>query len=330
MISMTCRVLITGADGFVASHLADFVLSKQNVEVFGTIRRMADKKNIQHILKDIHLVEMELTDYHSVHNAMKMAEPDKIFHLAGQTFVPTSWTAPALTFEVNAVGTIHMLEALRNVNKEAYMQIAGSSEEYGFVAPEECPITEEHPLRPLSPYGVSKVAADMAGYQYQRSYGLNIVRTRSFNMTGPRRGEEFVDSNFAKQIVEMEMELREPKLLHGNLDAIREFTDVRDSVRAYWMLSCHPKPGEVFNVCSGVGISMKEVLDTIFQNETLCKLPVLEVDPTRLRPSDVPRLIGDPTKLMNWIGWEPEYSYPQSVSDLLDYWRERLRGKNRG
>ena len=321
------RTLITGVDGFVASHLTDYILEHElDWEVYGTCRRLADKKNILHRMKEITILDMELTDPHSVLNAVKAAKPDKVFHLAGQTFVPSSWTSPAGTFETNAVGTANMLEAVRLNCIHAYMQIAGSSEEYGLVHPYECPINEDiQPLRPLSPYGVSKVAADLFGWQYAKSYGMNITRTRSFNMTGPRRGEMFVTSDFAKQVAEIEKKKREPVIIHGNLEAVRDFTDVRDSVRAYWLLSNKQGTGDVYNICSGNGHSMLDVLKTLL-NLSYCPDGVIthRLDEKRLRPSDVPLLQGCNGKVYAAIGWHPEYRFEDTMKDLLDYWRERV------
>jgi len=322
------RALITGIDGFVASHLVDYILDHEpDWEVFGTCRRLADKKNIAHRLKEITVLDMELTDPHSVFNAVKAARPDKVFHLAGQSFVPTSWTSPAGTFETNAVGTANILEAVRQnyIYIHAYVQIAGSSEEYGLVDPSECPINEDiQPLRPLSPYGVSKVAADLFGYQYARSYGMNITRTRSFNMTGPRRGEMFVTSDFAKQVALIEKKKQDPVIVHGNLEAIRDFTDVRDSVRAYWLLSEKRGTGDVFNICSGNGHSMLDVLKTLLDLSYYHPgLITHRLDEKRLRPSDVPLLQGCNNKIRAVTGWEPEYLFEDTMKDLLDYWRER-------
>lgn len=323
------KVLITGGDGFIASHLIDYLLKNQkHVEVWATVRRLAGRDNIRHCENDIHLMDMELTDGYSVAHAIRSAKPDKIFHLAGQTFVPTSWTSPAGTMETNAVGTIHMLEAARTECPEAYIQLASSSETYGLVAPEECPILEDsQPLRPLSPYGVSKAAVDYLGWQYARSYKMNIVRTRTFNNDGPRRGAEFVTSAFALQIAQniLRMEKGEPCLpiKHGNLEAIRDLVDVRDTVRAYWLLSEKPVRGEVFNICTGEGHAMSKVLDKLLDASGIPDQPRM-LDETRLRPSDVPILVGCPHKVRAHIGWWPDYTFEQTVKDLYRYWHMKL------
>jgi len=315
------KVVITGIDGFIASHLAERILkNNKNVEIVGTIRRLADRKNIQHFMDEMTLVDMELTDAHSVEKVIRDEQPDKVFHLAAQSFVPTSWTSPSGTINTNTIGTLNVLESVRKHSNGAFVQIAGTSEEYGMVYPHECPIKEENVLRPLSPYGVSKVAADMFGYQYAKSYGMNVLRTRTFNQTGPRRGEMFVDADFATQIVKVERGLAHG-VLHGNLAAIRDFTDVRDTVDAYWELSNIKWNGEVINVCSGKGHSMKEVLETLISFSD--KHINTEVDKTRMRPSDVPLLIGDNTKLKMYIDWKQKYKWVESLHDLLEYVRKK-------
>ncbi len=318
------KVLITGIDGFIASHLAEYLVNNESdVEIYGTYRRGADRKNIAGIEDRIKFVEMELTDPYSVQNAIKEVMPDKVFHLAGQTFVPTSWVAPTTTVAVNVDGTVNLLESIKELCPKAFVQVAGSSEEYGLVHAEECPIKETHPLRPLSPYGVSKVATDYFGYQYAKSHNMNILRTRTFNQTGPRRGDVFVDSNFAKQIAMMERYLPEKReIFVGNLDAIRDFTDVRDTVRAYWALSERTWHGEVVNVCSGNGKSIKQVLQKLINYSTICDSIKVIDDPSRMRPSDVPLLIGDNTLLKCYIDWEPMYRWEDSLLDLLEYWRD--------
>ena len=257
------KVLITGITGFVGSHLADYALSKENVQVYGTIRWRSKTENIEHVKDKIHLVHCNLNDASSVNDLIVDIKPDKIFHLAAQSFVPTSWNSPAETLTSNIIGELNIFEAIRRAKINPWIQIAGSSEEYGMVYPEETPIKETNPLRPLSPYGVSKVGQDLLAYQYYMSYKLNVVRTRAFNHTGPRRGDVFVCSEFAKRIAEIEKGKREPVILVGNLDAQRDFTDVRDIVKAYWLGLDKCKPGEVYNICTGKAYRISEVLDKI-------------------------------------------------------------------
>jgi len=317
------RVLITGITGFAGSHLADFALGRPGVEVFGTFRPRSRLGNILHLLSSVRLVECDLRDPFAVQTAVREILPDRVFHLAAQSFVPTSWTAPEETLTTNVLGQLNLLEALRRFHPEARLQVACSSEEYGLVRPDEVPITEDNPLRPLSPYGVSKVAQDLLGYQYHASYGLHVVRTRAFNHTGPRRGEVFATSTFAKQIAEIEAGLKPPVLLCGNLDARRDFTDVRDMVKAYWLALEYCEPGEVYVIASGAAPTMREVLDLLIG---MARRSVeVRVDPDRLRPSDVPILLGDASKFRARTGWEPEIPFSRTLADLLDYWRDVTR-----
>lgn len=316
------RALITGITGFTGSHLAELLLDK-GLEVCGIKRWRSKTENIEHIMEKLHLTEADMRDGHSLIEAVKEMEPHYIFHLAAQSFVPTSWRAPADTFETNAVGTINLLEAVRNLNIDPVIQIAGSSEEYGLVFPDEIPIKETNPLRPLSPYAVSKVAADKLGFQYHRSYGMKIVITRSFNHTGPRRGEVFVTSNFAKQIVEIEKGLREPRLSVGNLDAQRDFSDVRDIVKGYWLSVEKGEYGECYNLCSGKPRVIRDVLDMFIKLSKSDNIKI-EVDPERMRPSDVLILHGDHSKFTKRTGWKPEIPFEKTIDDLLEYWRGRV------
>ena len=313
------RVLITGISGFVGSHLAEFLLER-GLEVYGTIRWRSKLDNIRHIQDKVRLIETDIKDAHSMQKTIDDVEPDYVFHLAAQSFVPTSWKAPSETVGTNILGTLNLFEAIRNSNSDPRIQVAGSSEEYGMVLPGEIPITETNPLRPMSPYAVSKVATDLLGYQYHQSYGLKIVRTRAFNHTGPRRGEPFVTSNFAKQVAEIEKGLKEPLMHVGNLTAQRDFTDVRDIVNAYWLSVQKCEFGEVYNICSGVARKIQSVLD-LLKDMIEVKIEVKQ-DPDRMRPSDVEILMCDCSKFKKRTGWEPRIAFEDTMRDLLDYWRK--------
>lgn len=318
------RVLITGVTGFAGSHLADYLLENQpDVEVWGIYRWRSRRENLESVWDRVRMLECDLRDYTSVHLALQQARPDAIFHLAAQSFVPSSWKAPNDTLVTNVTGQTNLFEAVRFLELDPVIQIACSSEEYGLVHPDEVPIKEDNPLRPLSPYAVSKVAQDMMAYQYFQSYGLKTVRTRGFNHTGPRRGDVFVTSNFAKQIASIELGLQEPVIKVGNLEAVRDFTDVRDMVRAYWLAVTKAKPGEVYNLATGVGITIQELLDRLLALST-AKVKV-EQDPERMRPSDVVRLIGDSSKFRRDTGWEPQVPFEKTLRDTLQYWRDRLK-----
>ena len=317
------KVLITGITGFAGSHLADHLLATQpDAEVAGLYRWRSRTENVEHLVGRVRMVECDIRDATATREAIEAFRPDYIFHLAAQSFVPSSWRAPQETLSTNLLGQLNVFEAVRKSGMECRIQIAGSSEEYGLVHESELPITEDQPLRPLSPYAVSKVGQDALAYQYFMSYGMPIIRTRGFNHTGPRRPSVFVCSDFARQVVEIERGLRAPSLRVGNLDARRDFTDVRDTVRGYWLALTKGKPGEVYNVATGRSWAIREVLDMLVDFAGV-KVEIGE-DPERLRPSDVPRLEGDATRLREATGWAPTIPFEQTLRDLLDYWRERL------
>ena len=291
------RVLITGTTGMAGSHLAEYCLERGDVEVIGTIRWRSPRDNIAAVTDRVRLVETDLRDQAGVRRLLEQVQPDAIFHLAAQSFVPASWTGPADTMMTNVLGQVHLLEAMRDLGlTDVPMQIAGSSEEYGLVRPEETPITEENPLRPLSPYAVSKVTQDMLGWQYHQSFGLRTVRTRAFNHEGPRRGEVFVTSNFAKQIALIEAGRQAPVL--------------------------EVEPGDVYNIGRGEALSIQGMLDILL---SLAKVDVeVRPVPERMRPSDVELLLCDPTKFRERTGWEPTIPLDQTLRDTLEYWRERV------
>ena len=338
------RVLITGITGFAGSHMAEMLLKQSDVEIFGTYRRRSRLENLDTLRDKLHMVEpgvaivstierafapgkinmidCDLLDAFSVHKLIGSVRPDRIFHLAAQSHVPTSWNAPAATLQDNIMGQLNIFEAVREIGIDPLIQIAGSSEEYGMVYPDEVPMRESNPLRPLSPYAVSKVAQEMLAYQYHQSYGIKSIVSRGFNHSGPRRGENFVDSSFARQIALIEKGLQDAVIRVGDLTSKRDFTDVRDMVRAYWLMLDKGKPGDVYNIGSGTTRAMQEVLDLLLGMSRV-KVDV-QVDPTRLRPSDVMILWADYSKFHEATGWEPTIPYEQTLRDLLDYWRERV------
>lgn len=318
------RVLITGITGFAGSHLAEYVLAEHpDAHVFGTMRWRSRTENIRDIESKVELIECDLRDLSSVKQSIERVRPDRIFHLAAQSFVPSSWNAPAESLSTNILGQLNIFESVRALELDPWIQLACSSEEYGMVYENEVPIKETNPLRPLSPYAVSKVGQDYLGYQYCQSFGMKIVRTRAFNHDGPRRGDVFVSSNFARQLVRIEKGKQEPEIHVGNLEARRDFTDVRDIVRAYWLaLDGKCEPGEAYNICSGTDYRIKDVLDTLIEMSGQ-KVEIKE-DPARLRPSDVPVLVGDASKFHAATGWEPKIPYEQTLADMIDYWRAEI------
>jgi GDP-4-dehydro-6-deoxy-D-mannose reductase len=344
------RVLITGITGMAGSFLAEYLADHHpDVEVFGTFRwrskldnlqdlrnrgklnvldegqRITDQASLRRFVRpgEVTVIDCELQDGSAVRGVIRAVQPDKVFHLAAQSFVPTSWTAPAATLTNNIVSQVNLFEAIREARLDPVIHVAGSSEEYGLVYPDEAPILESNPLRPLSPYAVSKVAQETLAIQYFRSYGLKCVVTRGFNHTGPRRGQVFATSSFAKQIAEIEAGLRKPVIEVGDLESRRDWTDTRDMVRAYWQATDRGRPGEVYNVGRGTCISVGDMLDVLLShsNVEIAK----EQDPSRMRPSDVRLLWANVDKFKHATGWEPEIAFDRTMADLLGYWRERVR-----
>lgn len=317
------KVLVTGVTGFVGSHLVDYLLTLPGVEIFGIKRWRSRTENIEHFENRITLYECDIKDASSVRNAIEEIRPERIFHLAAQSYVPASWNAPAETLEINILGQLNIFEAVRRTGIDPIIQIAGSSEEYGYVKADELPIKESNPLRPLSPYAVSKVAQDMMAYQYFMNYGIKVIRTRAFNHTGPRRPAIFVCSDFAHQIVEIEKGKKEPAIHVGNLESIRDFTDVRDIVKAYWLACEKCEPGEIYNICSGKGWKIKDALLTLIEFSGVKDIKIVQEE-VRLRPTDVPVLCGDCGKFKKATGWQTEIPFEQTLQDLLHFWREKI------
>ncbi len=313
------NVLITGITGFVGSHLCDYILENHpNATIYGLARWRSPLDNITHILDKVNLCYGDLTDLPSLRDTLRTCKPDYVFHLAAQSEVSYSFIAPIATLNTNCIGTANLLEALREF-KDTVIHVCSSSEVYGQVTESEVPITEDCPLRPASPYAVSKVCEDMLAYQYYQSWGLKTIRTRMFTHTGPRRGWPFVVSNFAKQIVEIEESGKEGTVRVGNLSSIRTFADVRDTVRAYWLLMEKCTPGEVYNIGGNETMTIGEMLDKLV---ALSPANVsVEVDPSRLRPSDVTLQIPCCDKFKKITGWEPKITFEQTLKDMLDYWR---------
>lgn len=318
---MAKKAFITGIAGFVGSHLAELLLSK-GYEVHGLCRPRSKTDHIDSIINKLHLEDADILDSHSLYKTLASIKPDYIFHLAAQSFVPTSWVSPSVTLEVNIVGSANLFESIRQADIDPVIQIACSSEEYGLVHKDEIPINETNPLRPLSPYAVSKVAMDYLGYQYFQSYNLRIVRTRGFNHTGPRRGDTFAESNFAKQIALIEKGKKDPVISVGNLEAERDYTDVRDMVKGYLMSVEKCEPGEVYNICTGKAVKISNVLKILL---SFSKIRVeVKQDQNRMRPSDVPVLIGDNSKFTKKTGWKAEIPFEKTMEDLLNYWRSKV------
>ena len=318
------RVLITGITGMVGSHLAEYFLSDfPDIEVHGLVRWRSPLRNIQKILPRIQLHQGDLRDLNSLVMLLRKVKPGRIHHLAAQSYVDMSFVAPADTLTSNVIGTCNLLDAIRIAGINPRVHICSSSEVYGQVLPNEVPITELTPLRPASPYAVSKVGEDMIAFQYGLSYQLDLVRTRMFTHTGPRRGDVFAESSFAKQIAEIELDPSRGPVRVGNLDSVRTLADVRDAVVAYKLLLDKCPAGEVYNIGGKETMTVGEILETL---KSLAKTKVEHVvDPARLRPSDVTLQIPDTSKFFKATKWEPKIPARQTLGDLLDYHRLNLR-----
>ncbi|HHT9133811.1 MAG TPA: GDP-mannose 4,6-dehydratase [Candidatus Avalokitesvara rifleensis] len=320
------RVLITGITGFVGSHLVDYILANHpEVEIYGLVRWRSPMDNLMHISPDKYkLLYGDLMDLSSLIRMMGEVPPEIIFHLAAQSYVKISFDAPIDTLQTNVIGTTNLLEAIRLSKTDPVIHICSSSEVYGQVREDEVPIKEANPFRPASPYAVSKVAEDMIAFQYWLSYGIKNIRTRMFTHTGPRRGEVFAESAFAKQIALIEKGKQEPVIWVGNLDSVRTFSDVRDAVKAYWLLVNKCRPGEVYNIGGNRTMKIGEMLDLLLDFSPIKGKAKIEVDPKLLRLSDVTLQIPDCSKFKTETGWEAEIPLEKTLEDTLNYWRKRV------
>lgn len=320
------KILITGITGFVGSHLADYVLANHpEVEIYGLVRWRSPMDNLVHIPPNrLKLYYGDLSDLGSLIRTLGEATPEIIFHLAAQSYVKTSFEAPVDTLQTNVIGTTNLLEAVRLAQINPVIHICSSSEVYGQVREDEVPIKEDCPFRPASPYAVSKVAEDMVAFQYWLSYGVKTIRTRMFTHTGPRRGKVFAESAFARQIALIEKKKQEPVLKVGNLDSIRTFSDVRDAVKAYWLLVNKCRPGDVYNIGGDRTMKVGEMLDLLLGFSPVKGRVDIRVDPKLLRPSDVTLQIPDCSKFKSETGWKVQIPFEQTLEDMLNYWRERV------
>ncbi|MGQ9626369.1 MAG: GDP-mannose 4,6-dehydratase [Anaerolineae bacterium] len=320
------KAFITGIAGFAGSHLAEYLLENTDLEVYGLIHQRAD--NISHLREKLTLASGDARDLIFLAEILSEIRPDYIFHLAAQSSVHSSWQNPWETFENNVRSQLSILQTAVDLGLEPRILVVGSNEEYGFISPEDLPLKEDSPLRPISPYGVSKVAQDFLGLQYYLGYGVHTVRVRPFNHIGPRQSERFVASAFARQIAEIEFGLKPPVLKVGNLESKRDFTDVRDVVRAYYLALKHGEPGEVYNIGSGVPRGVREILSLLL---SMSEMEIsIKQDPAYLRPSDVPISYCDPTKLRQQTGWKPLIPLEDSLRDTLKYWREKIKAVDGG
>src|SRR5689334_16229224 len=325
------RVLITGVTGMVGSHMADFLLEKTDWDIYGMCRWRSPVENIAHLIprinaKDrVHLLYGDLRDFLAIHDVVSKAKPDYVFHLAAQSYPRTSFESPLDTLETNILGTTIVLEAIRNVGLNPVIHVCASSEVFGRVPKEKVPIDEECTFHPASPYAISKVGTDLVGRFYAEAYGMTVMTTRMFTHTGPRRGDVFAESTFAKQIALIEHNLIPPVVKVGNLQSLRTVADVRDAVSAYYMLvTVNPVAGAYYNIGGEHSCTVKDILDTLISFSP-CKDDIkVEVDPDRLRPIDADLQVPNTAKFEAHTGWKPEIPYQKTLRDLLDYWRERV------
>lgn len=319
--------LVTGATGFVGSWLCEYLLTKKNMEVHGLKRWRSPMENINQIAgKDgLKLHDGDLRDAVGVNKVIKKVKPDYIFHIAAQSFVPYSFDNPHETITTNINGTINLLESIKENKLNPRIVVTTSSEVYGQVTKEDLPITEDCPFRPQSPYGVSKAGEDLIAYQYHCSYNMNIIRARLFTHSGPRRGDAFFESSFAKQIAMIELGLQKPVIKVGNLSSIRTFLDIRDAVKAYWLLATKCPAGEVYNIGGDAHMSVGDYLKEMMNMSSMKDKIKVIVDPSLLRPSDVTLQIPSSEKFRKATGWKPKYSYLDTLRSLLDYWRAKTK-----
>ncbi|MFB0563666.1 MAG: GDP-mannose 4,6-dehydratase [Candidatus Lokiarchaeia archaeon] len=321
------KTLITGIAGFAGIHLAKYLLSpdrhKDNIDLYGIDIVKDINNDAQEVLDKAEVFSCDILDKEGTEKTLEKIKPDRIFHLAGLTFDPDSYQSPEKFYVTNVFGTINLLEAVKQLGINPLIHIACSSAEYGLILENENPVTENSHFRPISPYGISKLAQDMVGHQYHSNHRLKIIRTRAFNVTGPGEKENFVCSSFARQIALIERDKQEATIYVGNLNSKRDFVDIRDVVKAYWLALDKGISGEVYNLCSGKAYSIGEMLNILLQ---MAKedIAVKQV-PERMRPSDIPLQIGSFEKFHKQTGWEPVIPLEETLKDLLNYWRQKVQ-----
>jgi len=331
---MSKRVFITGISGMVGSHLADYLLANTDWEIYGLCRWRSSLDNINHLLplinsgNRLHLLYGDLRDYLSIHEAVKKANPDYVFHLAAQSYPKTSFDAPLDTLDTNIQGSVRVLEGIKKYSPHAVTHICSSSEVYGRVSKDKLPIDEECGFHPASPYAISKVGTDLVGRYYAEAYGLCAMTTRMFTHTGPRRGDVFAESTFAKQIAMIENNLIDPFVKVGNLESMRTIADVRDAVRAYYMLvTINPIAGESYNIGGDYSCTIGDILNYLISLST-CKNIEIQIEKERFRPIDADLQIPNSSKFMKHTGWKPEIKFEKTMLDLLEYWRNKVKYGN--
>jgi len=329
------NVLITGITGMVGSHLVDYLIENTDWNIYGFTRWNDNFENIEHLFtiinskKRIKLIYGDINDLSSLINAVNESKPDYVFHLAAQSYPQVSFDAPLETLNTNIIGTANLLEAIRKSQyKNAIIHVCSSSEVFGKTTKENIPITENCPFHPASPYAISKVGTDLIGRYYAEAYNMTIMTTRMFTHTGPRRGDVFAESTFAKQIAMIEAGLQKPKIYVGNLDSLRTYADVRDAVKAYYMLvTINPQGGESYNIGGSYTCTVGEMLNSLINKSTFKGVIEIEIDVDRLRPIDADLQVPNTTKFKMHTGWYPEIPFEKTMEDLLNYWRLKVNKK---
>ena len=332
---MKKKALITGITGMVGSHLCDYLFNNSNLEIHGITRWRSPLINLQGKIKEIEkfnrifLHYADLNDHPSLIKTISKIRPDFVFHLAAQSFPRTSFDIPIETLQTNIIGTTNLLETIKLLKlKNTWIHICSSSEVFGRVDKKNLPIKENNTFHPASPYAISKVGTDLIGRFYAEAYNLKTITTRMFTHTGPRRGDVFAESSFAKQIALIEQKKIQPVVKVGNLESLRTYGDVRDAVRAYYMaLTINPISGEYYNIGGNYTCKIRDVLNLLISLST-CKNIKVKVDKDRLRPIDADLQIPDVSKFHKHTGWKNEISFKDTMLDLLNYWRNRIKNNN--
>lgn len=327
---MTKKALITGFTGMVGSHLADHLINTTDWDIYGLMRWRSRLDNVAHLSHRINAKDRvyaefaDINDLGSLIHVFDRVKPDFVFHLAAQSYPKTSFESPAETLQTNIIGTCNVLEAVRLLGLSPVVHVCASSEVFGKIPAEYLPISEDAPFHPASPYAISKVGTDLLGRYYAEAYGMTVVTTRMFTHTGPRRGDVFAESSFAKQIALIELGEIEPVVKTGNLDSLRTWADVRDAVNAYHKLvTIDPIPGEYYNIGGTYTCKIGDMLQTLISHSNVPNISV-ELDADRIRPIDADLQVPDLRKFQQHTGWVPEIPFEKTMQDLLDYWRQRL------
>tara|TARA_R110000851_G_scaffold58480_2_gene135776 strand:+ start:14760 stop:15767 length:1008 start_codon:yes stop_codon:yes gene_type:complete len=329
------KAFITGITGMVGSHLVDYLLENTDWHIYGLVRWNDKMDNIEHLMERINnkdrieLVYGDINDLSSLLVCFSSSKPDYVFHLAAQSYPKTSFDSPLETLETNILGTAKVLDAIKHLKLDPIVHVCASSEVFGRVPKEFLPITEDVTFHPASPYAISKVGTDLVGRFYAEAYGMTVMTTRMFTHTGPRRGDVFAESTFAKQIAMIEAGQQEPIIKVGNLESLRTWADVRDAVRAYYLLvTKNPTPGEYYNIGGTFTCTVREMLEHLISLSTVKGIKI-EIDPERLRPIDADLQVPDASKFKKHTGWSPDISFEKTMLDLLNYWRDRVNSGTR-